>query len=334
MGMNSIRTHRRGFSVSNLLIALMILIYTFQAAFANLYAKHYTGKKTYSSPVYSVIYGLLVALVTFAFSGFSFHPSRATLIFGIVNGAALVLYNTLIIKAAGLGPFSVTMMFNLSGGILIPTLWSVLHDGERLAWHQIAAICLMLIAFFFLNPEDKKEAESGKLSAKFIFTVALLGCTNGLYGILMNAAEKNAKGSENTEMIVTTFFVSALFALIVLILRAKKEAFPAFRMNVKAAASALAASVCACAAVNLLMFVLSLVSPAVLYTMDNGGVLIVSVLWSALVLREKLGKKKLIGLILAIIAIFALSFKAPEAKSDTAPSSEPAAVSAEPADNP
>ena len=326
--MNFILCHGRGLAVSNLLIALMILIYTFQAAFANLYAKHYPGKKAYSSTVYSVIYGLLVALATFAFAGFSYRPSGTTLVFGIVNGAALVAYNTLIIKAAELGPFSVTMMFNLSGGILIPTLWSVLHDGDRLEWYQIAAIAVMLVAFFFLNAEDKKEGESGKLTVSFILTVALLGCVNGLYGILMNAAEKKANGTENTEMIVTTFFVSAALAFVVLLVRAKKEALPAFRLNVKSAVYALAASVSACTAVNLLMFVLSLVSPAILYTMDNGGVLIVSVLWSALVLREKLGRKKLIGLILAIAAIFALSFKAPEPAAD-APAETGYAESAE-----
>ena len=46
---------------------------------------------------------------------------------------------------------------------------------------------------------------------------------------------------------------------------------------------------------------------AVLYTMDNGGVLIVSVLWSALILREKIGKWKIVGLILSIASVFALS---------------------------
>ena len=55
------------------------------------------------------------------------------------------------------------------------------------------------------------------------------------------------------------------------------------------------------------MYVLSLVNVAVLYAMDNGGVLIVSVLWSALVLKEKLSRKKLVGLVLSIAAVFALS---------------------------
>ena len=296
--------------MSNLLIAVLVLLYTFQSAFANLYARHYPGKARYSSAVYSVIYGLLVSLGTFAFSGFSFHPSKATLILGAVNGAALVAYNTLIIRAASLGPFSVTMIFNLSGGILIPMLWSVLHDGDTLSVWQIAAIFVMLVSFVFLNWEDKKERGEGEhsgVSLLFILTNAALGCVNGLYGTLMNTAEKLAGGGENGEMIMVTFAVSTLIGFLLLLVQAKRETIPAFRLNGKSALFALAASVSACAAVNLLMHILSLVNVAVLYTMDNGGVLIVAVLWSALVLKEKLGKYKIVGLILSIAAVFALS---------------------------
>jgi len=294
--------------VANLLIGVMILLYTFQSAFANLFARHYAGKKAYSSAVYSVIYGLFVSLGTLIFAGFAYHPSRTTLILGAVNGAALVLYNTLLIRAASLGPFSVTMIFNLSGGILLPMLWSVLHDGETLSLWQILAILVMLVSFVFLNWEEKKPGEKkASVSLPFLLTITALGCVNGLYGTLMNTAEKLAEGLENKEMIITTFFVSALLGLVLLAVQAKKDTLSAFRTGWKAALWSLLASASACAAVNLLMYVLSLVNVAVLYAMDNGGVLIVSVLWSAVILKEKLGGKKIVGLVLSIAAIFALS---------------------------
>ncbi len=294
--------------MANLLIGVMILLYTFQSAFANLFARHYAGKKAYSSAVYSVIYGLFVSLGTLIFAGFAYHPSRTTLILGAVNGAALVLYNTLLIRAASLGPFSVTMIFNLSGGILLPMLWSVLHDGETLSVWQILAILVMLVSFVFLNWEEKKPGEKKEsVSLPFLLTITALGCVNGLYGTLMNTAEKLAEGLENKEMIITTFFVSALLGLLLLAVQAKKDTLSAFRTGWKAALWALLASASACAAVNLLMYVLSLVNVAVLYAMDNGGVLIVSVLWSAVILKEKLGGKKIVGLVLSIAAIVALS---------------------------
>ncbi len=37
--------------MSNLLVAVLVLLYTFQSAFCNLYAKHYPGKSEPASPV-------------------------------------------------------------------------------------------------------------------------------------------------------------------------------------------------------------------------------------------------------------------------------------------
>lgn len=294
--------------MSNLLVAVLVLLYTFQSAFCNLYAKHYPGKKKYSSAVYSVLYGLIVALGTLVFARFAVHPSPLTLGLGILNGAALVTYNTLLIKAAVLGPFSVTMIFNLSGGILIPLFWSALHDGESLSLWQYAAIAVMLVSFVFLNLEEKKEGEEReKVSLPFVLTVTLLGCVNGLYGTLMNTVERTFDGAENAGMIVVTFASSAVLAFILLAVRAKRETSRAFRQTPRSALFALAASISACAAINLLMHALSLINVAVLYTLNNGGVLIVSVLWSVVILKEKLGRMKVIGLILAIAAVFALS---------------------------
>ena len=69
----------------------------------------------------------------------------------------------------------------------------------------------------------------------------------------------------------------------------------------------LAASISAATAANLLMHCLSLINVVVLYSINNGGILIISVLWSVLLLKEKIGIKKIIGLVLAITAVFGLS---------------------------
>ena len=114
--------------------------------------------------------------------------------------------------------------------------------------------------------------------------------------------------TESAEMIVCTFLSSAVFAFALLMIQAGKSALPSFRQNTKSAIFVTAASVSAAAAVNLLMYALSLVNVAVLYAMDNGGVLLVSVLWSVVILKEKIGRNKIIGLVLALIAIFALGF--------------------------
>ena len=291
--------------MSILLVFLMILLYTFQSSFCNMYARHYPGEKKNSSSVYSVCYGVIVAAVTFVIAGFSLKPTAASLILGCLNGAVLVLYNTMLIKASSSGPYSVTMIFNLFGGIIIPMLVSVLIDGEKLSLPQYISIAVMLVSFVFLNMEDKKSGE--RVSVIFILRCLVLALANGLYGVFLNSQKIITNASEDAEMIVVTFTVSSILAFVLLAVKNGKSTFPAFRQSKKSMLSILAASVSAATAVNLLMYCLSLINVAVLYTLNNGGVLIVSILWSAVILREKLGRNRVIGLILAVGAVFALS---------------------------
>ncbi len=294
--------------MANLLVVLLILLYTCQSGFANMFQRNYPGDKRYASQVYSVFYGVIVSLATLIFAGFSIHPSLTTILLGVLNGAVLVTYNAMLIKASAAGPFSIVMIFNLSGGILIPMLQSIIEDPTQLSIFQYAAIALMLVSFVFLNMEDKKNGEEQSVSAKFLLYVILLGLANGIYGTMLNVQKTIMNESENAEMIVCTFLSSAIFAFALLMIQAGKAALPSFRQNTKSAIFVTAASVSAAAAVNLLMYALGLVNVAVLYAMDNGGVLLVSVLWSVVILKEKIGKKKIIGLVLATIAIFALGF--------------------------
>lgn len=293
--------------MSILLVALLVLLFTFQSAFCNMFAKHYPGDGSKSSPVYSVFYGVIVSVVTLVFAGFSFEPSKWTVILGIVNGAVLFAYNTLLIKASQSGPFSVTMIFNLAGGILIPMFWAVFHDGAELSGAQYIAIAVMLISFVFLNLEDKKGGEESKVSLKFILYSLFLGIANGVYGTIMSTQKVIVGAGEDSEIIILTFATSALLAFLSLLIKSGRATFADFRQNTKSLLSAIAASVSAASAVNLMMYCLSLINVAVLYSLQNGGVLIVSILWSLVILREKIGGKKIIGLILAIAAVFALS---------------------------
>jgi drug/metabolite transporter (DMT)-like permease len=293
--------------MANLLVVLLILLYTCQSGFANMFQRNYPGDKRYASQVYSVFYGVIVSLATFIFAGFSIRPSLTTALLGIANGAVLVTYNAMLIKASAAGPFSIVMIFNLSGGILIPMFQSIIQDPTQLSALQYGAIALMLVSFVFLNMEDKK-GDDKSVSAKFLLYALLLGLANGIYGTLLNVQKSLMNEAESAEMIVCTFLSSAVFAFVLLMIQAGKAALPSFRQNTKSAIFVTAASVSAAAAVNLLMYALGLVNVAVLYAMDNGGVLLVSVLWSVVILKEKIGRNKVIGLVLATIAIFALGF--------------------------
>ena len=58
---------------------------------------------------------------------------------------------------------------------------------------------------------------------------------------------------------------------------------------------------------NVLVLCLPLVNTVILYTVDNGGVLVLASLYSYFLFKEKFDPAKIIGIVLAVISITILS---------------------------
>ncbi len=305
---------RTDYMLTTLILFFMIAIYTCQSLACSRFGKYYPGDKTKTSPVFSVIYGTVITLFTLAFTavtgGFPIAISLPTVLFGLVNGIVLTTYNQFLLRSSSMGPYSIVMIFMLSGGLLIPVLWSVIAEGNALEIVQWIAIVLMVLSFFILNKPEKGE----KATVPFILSCTVLGVMNGVYGVLMNSQQAMTDNTENAGMIVLTFATSAVLSFGMLLLPGKGEKFSAgesfkkaFRFNGKCIAWGIASALSASVAVNILMWILSVVNVAVVYTYTNGGVLLVSVLISLLFLGEKLTWLKGIGIVLSTVAIVLLS---------------------------
>ena len=78
-------------------------------------------------------------------------------------------------------------------------------------------------------------------------------------------------------------------------------------MGKKAALFALGSCVVATLASNMLMYLLGLMNTSVLYTIDNGGVLVMSAICSCVFFKEKLHWNQILGIALAAISIVMIS---------------------------
>ena len=297
--------------LSMLLIALVIVLYSFQTLFCRLYNKAYPGSEDVSPFVYCVYYGVFVSVATFLFGGCKFDPSWQTVLFGLLNACALLLYNITLIKATSLGSYAIANLSLLSGGILIPLLESVLIFGGSLKGIQYFGIFLMLAAFSFLNADGltkKKSEKASKTNRMFYVYCALLFLANGAYGAFFNAQQKILQEAERTEMIILTFLPSALMGLLLVLSKAKKAALSCFRQTRLSTLHLILCCISATVAINLLVYIMSLVDVAVLFTVENGGVLIMSALYATFLFKEKLTLPKIIGLIIAVVSMVLLGY--------------------------
>lgn len=302
---------REKIMISVLLIALVILLYSFQTLFCRLYNKAYPGREDVSPFVYCAYYGVFVSVATFLFGGCTFSPSWQTVLFGLLNTFALLLYNVMVIKATSTGSYAIANLSLLSGGILIPLLESVLIFSGKLLPIQYIGIFLMLIAFGFLNADGlftRKGEKKPKTNRMFYIYCALLFLANGAYGALFNAQQKLLNEAERTEMIILTFLPSALIGLLIVFSKAKKDTPACFRQTRLSALHLILCCISATAAINLLVYIMSLVDVAVLFTVENGGVLIMSALYAAFLFKEKLTLPKIIGLAIAVVSMVLLGY--------------------------
>lgn len=282
---------------------ICVACYTGQTFFNKLFSTHYRGPETAATPVYAVLYGVLVSAVTVFLIRFQISPSKETVLLGCINGVVLFLYNLGMIHASRTGPYAFQSIVMLFGSIVVCLLFSAAYWGDRLTVLQMAGIAVMLAAFVVLNGGgiDFRGVKRG-----YFFWVVSLFFTNGVYGVLMDAQQR-LYPHERNEMIIVTFFSSGVVSLIYLFAAQKKSWAQAFRMGKAAWGFAVGSGLCAAFAVYTLMTLLAYIPGYILYTVCNGSVLVLSAVLCRIVLKENMTKMTVAGILLSAVSITLLS---------------------------
>ena len=289
--------------MSFLLIAVIILLYSFQTLFCKLYTDRYPGRADLASPVFCVLEGIFVTLFTFAFGGFRFNISPFTLLMGVLNALALFAYNLSLIKAGSRGSYAFMNVIMLFGGLSVPSVYGAVFLNEAISPLKILAIVAVLVSCLLMNLEDIKLKNTP--FSYYVFCLILF-VANGMYGTFVKM-QSVYRDAEKQEMVMLTFALTGLIAFIQLLAAEKKNTLAAFKLNKKCILPLALCILSAALAINLLVLVLPLVNTAVLYTVENGGVLVLAALYSVLFFREKLRPVKAAGILLAVAAITVMS---------------------------
>jgi drug/metabolite transporter (DMT)-like permease len=287
-------------------IALVILLYTMQSLFTRFYTDNYPGDQSLTTPVFAVVCGFIVTVVSFIFSGFSFKCGWITVLLGVINAVVLYAYDAFIIKASATGPYSLLMTFSLTGGIVVPAIVSWISNPAGFSFVQLAAI-LIIFASVLMITTKKEDGESKDEHKKhrtfFLIICTLLGLANGLYGVLLNLQQEITGVSEKEEMVAVTFIGAAVISLVQLLIKEKKNTLKAFRQTKLSLTFLLLSAGVSALAINALVIALEGVNETVVYTFDNAGVLLLSAIASAVFFKEKLSKLNIAGCLLVSVGL-------------------------------
>ena len=287
-----------------ILLAVLTILHSFQTLFCTLYTSRYPGNAQLASPVFCVLQSIVIALFTWVYSGFVTEAAPLTVLFGVLNALMLFGFNTSLIQAGSRGSYAFLNMMLLFGGILVPLFYAALFiEGESLSAMQLLAIGLMLLAFVLMNIKEIRL--KGASGLYYLFCILLFLC-NGFYGTLLKM-QSVYRPEQKDMMVVISYGMMGVIALLRLFAKEKGETLKAFRLGKKAILPLILSLVSSALAINVLTRVMPLADTATLFTVDNGGVLVLAALYSFLIFREKPHLTKLLGMVLAIVSIVILS---------------------------
>lgn len=291
--------------MSSLLILTVILLYTLQSFFCKKYTSHYPGYDADAPDVFTIVSGVIITVISLAVSCFSFTPKPLTVLLGLFNAVTLFAYNYAIVKGSQTGPYSILITFSLAGGIIIPAVISAVCWGSSLSLWQIVSM-LVIFAAVYLSSYKKEETDK-KPSPIFIFFCFVLGISNGIYGALLDSQQRLTGSADKEEMVAVTFISAALLSLLVMLIKKPNHIISALKQTKRSAFYLIACSLIAALAINALVYVLPLINVTVFYTVENAGVLLLSIICSRLFLKERLSVTNVVGCALMCLGLIGIS---------------------------
>ena len=277
--------------MATLLIIAMIVLYTLQSLLTKKYADHYPGDENTASSVFTVVSGFVVVVVSLCFMGFKFDAHPTTVILGVINAAVIVAYNFFVVKTAQTGPYTVLMVFSIAGGIIIPTLAALFAFGNELSWLKWVAIGIVLVAVYLMS-----YRKSGSAEWKTVFIPCCFGlaASNGAYGTILNTQQELTGASEKEELIAITYALAAVASFFIFLVK-ENGTLKGFKQTRKSLIYLIICSIIVALAINVLVAIIPLIDLTVLYTFDNAGTLLLSVICSVIFFRERPSKINIVG---------------------------------------
>jgi drug/metabolite transporter (DMT)-like permease len=198
------------------------------------------------------------------------------------------------------------MVFSIAGGISIPVLTSFIALGETPSVWKLLCFAVIFIGAYFVT---RKPSEIGGIKNKkiFFFSVFSLAVVNGIYGGLINLQQAYTGEGQKDEMLTYTFLIAGIFSFIFLLIKKKGEAFKSFKQTRSSFLFMLGAALSSGFAINMLIIIAKYIDVNLLWTFNNSGVLVLSVIASAIIFKEKLTATNIAACAVIALTLVAVS---------------------------
>lgn len=292
-----------------LLLTISILVNLFSGTMSNMYSKNYISN-IMDRFLYCIIVKSFAAIMLFVLAGFAIKCSAYTVILAVCFGSVTMIQTLSNLSALSIGPWSYTAVIN-SFSTVITALSGYLFWQEKLSATKIIGILLMVGCLCLANAKDKTKK---KASLKWLLFTLLTSLSTASVGLLQKVHQKSAYKHELSQFLIIAFISAVLLSTVAYFISGRVKTVENANgglkekiLNKKTLFIGMAVSgICVALNNEFNLYLAGTMDSAVFFPMVNGGGLILSVLMSVLMFREKLSWKQSIGVLLGIIATLLL----------------------------
>lgn len=281
-----------------LLVILAVILLAFCFVVQKIYQQK-TDDSAVSAVDFSIITGIFSAILLIICEGFSVSFTWFSFIYAFLKSACVLGYTVISFKIMKCGSVAFYMLFLMSGGMLVPSVWGWFFLGENpKALHIIGVV--VILASIILNNVGKERP-----SAKVLIMCVGVFILNGFVSVFsklhqINTTYASVSTADYAMLSAVTSIVMSLTLRFILSLkernkkhRAKLKFLPGILALIYAVAMTISSVLQLEGAKNL--------PASMLYPMITGGAVAFSGIFGLIILKEKLSVKGWVSVILCCI---------------------------------
>ena len=284
-------------------IAIILMVRVVQQ-YTNKSSSMLMPKTLYGNTTYFMLQNLLAAVsavILLLISGEFSKIDLPTILYSGFSGIMLVICSACGLYAVRAGTMALSSMFS-TAGLIVPCIAGIILYDEKMRLMQWLGIALFLCAAFLLISSGKKI--KADFSPKTILLLIGAMLSNGITMTLQTVFKREVVGGSVTAFSFLSFIIPALILLSFMSgYRVKAPEQCKEKPEKKLILLALVSAIVLFVINQLATTAADKVQPVVLFTFINGGNTIIAAVMAALVFKEKLTVKSVLGIVLGIGAL-------------------------------
>lgn len=293
-----------------LLVIISLIGGAGSAALQNYYSKKITSRKD-GLYFYSAALSFFAMIFIALFNKFQFKASAVTVILGCIFGLFILINNVTVSNAVAIGPLGYTT-------IIVDFSTIITAFSGLLIWHESVSVykyigLLFIVVSMYLSVNTQADQKKKSLKWLLLAVAGMISCA--LVGLTQKVFQSYEINEQLPTFLVISFLFSTVSSLILSFFAGRNEEKRLFKVIFcsKADNIRLLSLLCGAGLYTSLIHIINLklvgALPTIMaFPLINGGTLLLTLLSSFVLFREKLTKKQTIGILSGIIAFAFLCF--------------------------